>query len=148
MKNGKSCEHSIRVYEDRCNKSLQCKFNTKSVYVVGLTGVAKVLIAMERRMLPANLHYTSPNRNVPALLDGRLHVVSENTAWSGGYVGVNSFGFGGSNVHVLLKSPNQQRSSVPAPDSDENGLRLFTLSGRTKEVTLAVLNDMHKYAAA
>ena len=91
---------------------------------------------MERQTLPANLHYNSPNPNVPALLDGRLKVVSENTPWAGGYAGVCSSGFGGVNVHVLLKSPSPQRPFVSTPDSGNN-LRLFTFSGRTKEVTLA-----------
>lgn len=35
-----------------------------------------------------------------------LQVVSENTPWPGGYAAVNSFGFGGANVHVLLRSPS------------------------------------------
>lgn len=35
-----------------------------------------------------------------------LQVVSENTLWPGGYAAVNSFGFGGANVHVLLRSPS------------------------------------------
>ena len=106
-------------------------------FVIGLTAVAKVLIAMERKTLPANLHYTSPNRDIPALLDGRLRVVSEHTAWAGGYVGVNSFGFGGTNVHVVLKSPSTQQLSAPPPE-DANSLGLFTFPGRTKEVILAV----------
>lgn len=32
-------------------------------------------------------------------------VVSENTSWTGSLAAVNSFGFGGANVHVLLRSP-------------------------------------------
>lgn len=35
-----------------------------------------------------------------------MQVVSENTPWPGGYAAVNSFGFGGANVHVLLRSPS------------------------------------------
>ncbi len=73
-------------------------------YPAGLCAVTKVLIAMEEGTLPANLHYKTPNTEIPALVDGRLTVVAENTRWQGGYVGINSFGFGGSNVHVLLKS--------------------------------------------
>lgn len=34
-----------------------------------------------------------------------MQVVSENTPWAGGFAAVNSFGFGGANVHVLLRSP-------------------------------------------
>lgn len=59
---------------------------------------------MEEKQLPPNLHYDSPNPDIPALTDGRLKVVTQRTPWNGGYVAINSFGFGGANVHVLLKS--------------------------------------------
>lgn len=58
---------------------------------------------MEDGMIPANLHYREPNPDIPGLMDGRLSVVAQRTRWNGGYVGVNSFGFGGSNVHAILK---------------------------------------------
>ena len=96
----------------------------------GLSSMAKVLIAMEDGKIPANLHFKNPNPDVPGLLDGRLKVVDERTDWDGGYVGMNSFGFGGSNVHVLLHS--NQKARKPAHPSA--GLpRLVTFSGRTAE---------------
>lgn len=72
----------------------------------GLCSIAKVLLAMQHKELPGNLHFTAPNPEIPALNDGRIKVVSENTPWPGGYAAVNSFGFGGANVHVLLRSPS------------------------------------------
>jgi len=41
---------------------------------------------------------------IDRLQDGRLRVVSEPTPFNGGYIGINSFGFGGSNTHVCLRS--------------------------------------------
>lgn len=69
----------------------------------GLASIAKVIIAMETGIIPPNLHYKEPNPYITALLDGRMKVVSEKTVWNGGIVGINSFGFGGSNVHAVLK---------------------------------------------
>lgn len=40
----------------------------------GLCSIAKVVVAMERGVIPANLHYTSPNTDIPALSDGRIQV--------------------------------------------------------------------------
>jgi len=40
----------------------------------GLAALAKVLIAMHDRAIPANLHFNQPNPNIPGLLDGRLKV--------------------------------------------------------------------------
>ena len=69
---------------------------------------------MEEGAIPANLHYKSPNTDIPGLLDGRLSVVAEKTNWNGGYVGINSFGFGGSNVHAVLKSNPTTKSGKHA----------------------------------
>lgn len=81
----------------------------------GLCSIVKVLLAMQRREIAGNLHFTSPNTEIPALSDGRIKVVSENTPWPGGYAAVNSFGFGGANVHVLLRSPNTPVQSSSGP---------------------------------
>jgi len=40
----------------------------------GLAALAKVLIAMHDRAIPANLHFSQPNVNIMGLLDGRLKV--------------------------------------------------------------------------
>lgn len=40
----------------------------------GLCSIAKVIVAMERGVLPANLHYSTPNPDIPALSDGRIQV--------------------------------------------------------------------------
>lgn len=72
----------------------------------GLCSIVKVLLAMQRRELAGNLHFSSPNTEIPALSDGRIEVVNKNTPWAGGFAAINSFGFGGANVHVLLRSPN------------------------------------------
>ena len=44
--------------------------------------------------------------------DLNLQVVSEPMPWKGGLVGINSFGFGGSNVHVILQSPEAPEPEV------------------------------------
>ena len=64
-------------------------------------------------------------------------VVTEPTEWSGGLVGVNSFGFGGSNVHVVLKSPEKPTT----PSNGENPLPVVVpCSGRTEEGVTKMLN--------
>lgn len=107
----------------------------------GLCAIAKVLIAMERGVIPANLHYGEPNPDIPALLDGRLKVVSTNTDFAGGYVGVNSFGFGGANVHVLL-SGGASTARVAPPMALEGGDRLTLSSGRTEESVCSMLEEL------
>lgn len=45
-----------------------------------LSAVVKVLVAMECKLLPPNLHYNIPNPDIPALIDGRLSVSNSVTA--------------------------------------------------------------------
>ena len=85
---------------------------------------------MEDGAIPANLHFTTPNPDIPGLSDGRLKVVSERTQWDGGYVAINSFGFGGSNVHALMQS---NLTAPLAPHSATNAQRLCTYAGRTQQ---------------
>lgn len=58
-----------------------------------------------------------------------FQVVSEATEWKGGLVGINSFGFGGSNVHVILRSPTVPQAK---PLKDLHKV-CVPLSGRTEE---------------
>ena len=98
--------------------------------------MAKIIIAMETGVIPANLHYKEPNENIPSLKNGTLQVVDKNTDWSGGLVGLNSFGFGGANAHVLLKSNSNGRSSL---SEAANKQRLFVYGSRTQEGVESVM---------
>jgi len=57
-----------------------------------------------------------------------------------GYVGINNFGFGGSNAHVLLKWNDKLKINNGAPNDDLP--RLVVLSGRTEESVKLFLNDV------
>uniref|UniRef100_A0A4W2HXW4 Fatty acid synthase n=1 Tax=Bos indicus x Bos taurus TaxID=30522 RepID=A0A4W2HXW4_BOBOX len=96
----------------------------------GLAALAKVLLSLEHGLWAPNLHFHNPNPKIPALQDGRLQVVDRPLPVLGGNVGINSFGFGGSNVHVILQ-PNSQPLPPPTPHAALP--RLLRASGRTLE---------------
>ena len=108
------------------------------MYILGLAAVAKVIVAMEEKVLPANLHYNNPNPDISGLVNGQLQVVGGSTAWDGGLVGVNSFGFGGSNVHAVLKSYQKQSERCEGCDK----VRLFVYGSRTKEAVEHVIQNV------
>ncbi|XP_039309277.1 fatty acid synthase-like [Solenopsis invicta] len=112
----------------------------------GLCSIAKILIAMEAGVIPANLHFKTPNPNIPALKEGRIRVVDKATPWNGGLVGINSFGFGGANAHVILRS-NPKRKSKPSPPLNITELlpKLVAVSGRTKEGVHTLLNKAQEH---
>ncbi|KAM4844089.1 fatty acid synthase [Thomomys bottae] len=104
----------------------------------GLAAVAKVLLSLEHGLWAPNLHFHNPNPDIPALLDGRLRVVDQPLPVRGGLVGINSFGFGGCNVHVILQ-PNAQGPSAPTPHAALP--RLLQASGRTAEAVQSLLDQ-------
>ncbi|XP_032662832.1 fatty acid synthase-like [Odontomachus brunneus] len=108
----------------------------------GICQVAKVLISMETGMIPPNLHYKRPREGVKPLEEGRLKVVSELTPWKGGYVGINSFGFGGANCHIVLKSNTKEKINNGLPSDDLP--RLVAVSGRTEEAVTTFLDDIER----
>lgn len=66
-------------------------------------------------------------------------VVNKNWEFDGGYVALNSFGFGGANAHVLLKS-NPKPKIAPILN---NIPRLIAVSGRTNEAVNSMLKKVH-----
>ena len=58
--------------------------------------------------------------------------------FKGGYIALNSFGFGGANAHVLLKS-NPKPKESPIQD---NIPRLVCVSGRTDEAVDYMLDKV------
>ena len=75
----------------------------------GAAGLIKLALALQHRVIPASLHFRTPN---PAIAFDRLVVQTATAAWPDGpdppAGGVSSFGFGGTNCHVILQA-------APAP---------------------------------
>lgn len=97
---------------------------------------------MESGLIPPNINFKSPMKGVTCFDEGKVEVVTEPTPWNGGYVGINSFGFGGANAHVLLKSYAKEKVNNGAPSDDLP--RLVVVSGRTQEAVETLLNHVSK----
>ncbi len=70
----------------------------------GIAGLIKVVLMLQHRQIPASLHFESPNPYIP--LDKLpLQVQTTLSDWPPSappLAGVSSFGFGGTNAHVIL----------------------------------------------
>src|SRR5215469_8110876 len=75
----------------------------------GVAGLLKATLVLKHRQIPASLHFKKPNPNIDfAALKLRVPTALEPfpEADKACLVGVNSFGFGGANAHVILaKAP-------------------------------------------
>ncbi|WP_462203178.1 type I polyketide synthase [Frankia sp. CcWB3] len=70
----------------------------------GLAGLVKAVLALEHRVVPPSLHAEDLNPDIP-FDELNLQVVREPLplpAQGPVYVGVNSFGWGGTNAHIIL----------------------------------------------
>jgi acyl transferase domain-containing protein len=79
----------------------------------GVAGLIKVVLAMQHREIPPQLHFAHPNPRIDwASLP--LRVPTAPTPWGRPdeplYAGVSAFGFGGTNAHVVVEAP------VPTPE--------------------------------
>ncbi|MDT5317059.1 MAG: hypothetical protein QOE74_6079, partial [Mycobacterium sp.] len=88
----------------------------------GIAGVIKVILSLENELLPQHLNFQNPSPHIPW---DRLavQVVKEATAWARNgqprIAGVSSFGFAGTNAHVLLEEAPEEAAppvEMPAPD--------------------------------
>lgn len=88
----------------------------------GVAGLMKAVLAVERGQIPPNLDYQIPNPHIP--FDNlRLKVVAEQTDWADKgrprRVGVSSFGFGGTNAHIVV----EQAPEAPAHQTAAEGVQ-------------------------
>jgi len=80
----------------------------------GIAGLIKVVLAMGRGVIPGQLHFSRPSPHIPW---DRLpvRVADRATPWPNGaggrrpIAGVSSFGFSGTNAHVVLEGPPPSR---------------------------------------
>lgn len=98
----------------------------------GLGGVAKIVLAMEHRTLPASLNFRVPNRNIP-FVESHVYVNDRTTAWVPDRdeplkAGINSFGLSGTNCHLILESAPSRTGRQTAGTT---GPLLLPLSAKT-----------------
>lgn len=84
----------------------------------GVAGLVKAALAIHHGQLPANLHLQRINPDI--VLEGtRFRLLRERQAWKPAHAAVSSFGFGGTNSHVILgpaasPDPSVEASAGPA----------------------------------
>ncbi|MEO3928304.1 beta-ketoacyl synthase N-terminal-like domain-containing protein [Micromonosporaceae bacterium B7E4] len=102
----------------------------------GIAGLIKASLALQHRALPASLHAVEPNPRIDlAALGLRVQTASAPLTRTGDrslHAGVSSFGFGGTNAHVVLAEPPATKPG-PEPLGDATPARpaLLPISART-----------------
>lgn len=119
----------------------------------GIAGLIKVALSLQHRRIPGNLHFDRPNPDID--FDGlRLRVPTRSEPWpsdpEAATAGINAFGFGGTNAHVVLQeAPVSAHGSTKTQISQpgERGLRacLIPLSARGPEALRAAARALAEF---
>ncbi len=82
----------------------------------GITGLIKTVLAMQQGVIPGQIHYATPNPHIP-WADLPVAVVAEARSWPEGrrLAGISSFGFSGTNAHVILEGYGTDGAGEGAP---------------------------------
>lgn len=116
----------------------------------GLAGLLKVSLAIQNKTVPPNLHFNSLSPAVEPYC-GHLRIPTSAIPWPDTHgqplrASVNSFGFGGTNAHVILESYQQieQGESLNIQKSEEEEVdlpKLFVFSAKTRASLLSNLSS-------
>ena len=83
----------------------------------GIAGVIKVILSLQHERIPAHLHFRKPSPHIP-WSEFPVTVPQQARDWRRGerrrIAGVSSFGFSGTNAHVLIEEAPQPAVSAPA----------------------------------
>ncbi|MGA4722142.1 SDR family NAD(P)-dependent oxidoreductase [Fictibacillus nanhaiensis] len=125
-----------RAFESFTNKKQFCAIGSVKTNVghlfegAGLAGFIKSILALKYRELPPTLNFNQPNPKI-SFSDSPVFVNNRLRQWTGEgkmRAGISSFGFSGTNCHVVLEeSPEIYRNQKV------NGPVLLTLSAKSEE---------------
>ncbi|HTZ16785.1 MAG TPA: type I polyketide synthase, partial [Mycobacterium sp.] len=120
----------------------------------GIAGLIKVILSLEHEVLPKHLHFKKPSPHIPW---DRLpvRVVDEALPWARDgrprIAGVSSFGFSGTNSHVIVQeAPDEvtQVAAAPVPPSDDRRFSLLPLSARSPAALAQLAEGYSSWLAA
>lgn len=118
----------------------------------GIAGVIKVILSLENELLPQHLHFQNPSPHIPW---DRLavEVVKEATPWKRNgqrrIAGISSFGFAGTNAHVIVEEAPERAVSAPAVSApvDAPGDRRFSILPLSARTPAALMRLADEYRA-
>ena len=110
----------------------------------GIAGLVKTALAINKKQIPATLHFTKPNLEIN-FKSGPFYVNGELQEWKSNgehplRAGVSSFGIGGTNVHVVLEeAPVLEKSGESRP------YQLVVYSAKTKSSLSNYQASLHEF---
>lgn len=118
-------------------------------HLVGAAGIASVLkmaLALQYRQLPPTLNFNVPNPLIN-FLESPIYINNQLINWeTAGFprrCGVSSFGFSGTNCHLIM----EEAPAVESAPVGERGEHIFTLSVKSEPLLAEIIRKYHEYLA-
>jgi acyl transferase domain-containing protein/SAM-dependent methyltransferase/NAD(P)-dependent dehydrogenase (short-subunit alcohol dehydrogenase family)/acyl carrier protein len=114
----------------------------------GIAGLIKAVLALQHATIPPNLHFHELNPHI-TLGGTRFEIATSPRRWTGGTVrhaGVSSFGFGGTNAHVVLREASAV-AAARVPTAVERRTHLLPISAQTPAALRAHAADWARLLA-
>ncbi|KAI6487042.1 Type I Iterative PKS [Pyricularia oryzae] len=98
----------------------------------GIAGLIKGVLALERGLIPPNIHLNKINRKIP-LDEWNMEAPTRLTAWpvtQQRRMSISSFGLGGTNAHVVMEAHNAAAAVDDQDSRPKSSKRVFFLSSQ------------------
>lgn len=115
-----------------------------TVAVSGLASLIKIVLSLRHNVIPSSINFKEPNSLIH-FIKSPLFVTEEPMKWEKGSTprraGINSFGFVGTNAHVIIEEPPVEEIPVQSTLPYE----IFTLSAKTEQSLHEMLKAYRSY---
>ena len=114
----------------------------------GMTSLIKVALSLKNKTIPHTLNYETPNLNIQFDQSPFYVVDQKPRTWTRLTdtplrAGVNAFGFGGTNAHIILEEPpNQEDALFDLNNNELNKPQLLLVSGRNEQAVQKVASNL------
>jgi acyl transferase domain-containing protein/surfactin synthase thioesterase subunit len=115
----------------------------------GIAGLLKVALSLHHRQIPASLHFQKPNPYIP-LEKLPLTVQTSLEPWpdDSKLAGVSSFGFGGTNAHVVLEAAPIVGMPDRGDEKSDNSFFVLPLSAKSPEALKSLAQSYLEFLKA
>lgn len=115
----------------------------------GIAGILKIVLAIQHQTLPGTVHFEQKNPYIE-IDDSPFYIIDKTRSWTTGLdaagrtiprvAAVSSFGFGGTNAHIVIEEFSHAALSVPS-----NEPQVIVLSAKTEERLKAYAADLCQF---
>ncbi len=123
----------------------------------GIAGLMKLVLSIQHGKIPANLHFENPSRHIewdPLPMSIPTKLEPWNRRGRSRIGGVSSFGFSGTNAHLIVEEyrpdleATSDRPSISSAQSDSAAqLYLFPISAKSVPALHAIAARLHRHLA-